>query len=70
MTRIKWEGIPESCWPDTEKPWRVISGFGAFTDFATKDEALLYYKHLKETLTGDWRDSVQIPKNIVEASAA
>lgn len=66
MTRVRWEGIPERYWPDTEKPWRVVSGLGAYADFATKDEAQAHADHLRVTLRGDWADSVQDPFNVVE----
>lgn len=39
MTRLRWEGIPEQYWPDTEKPWRVTWGLGAFSDHATREQA-------------------------------
>jgi hypothetical protein len=59
MTKIVWEGIPEQFWPDTEKPWRITWGIGAFKDFVTSAEAEAYREHLLETLTGDWRSTVR-----------
>lgn len=64
VTRIVWEGIPETYWPDTEKPWRVSWGIGAFEDFATKAEAQQHADKLRKEWAGkDWADSVRNPFN-------
>lgn len=64
--RIEWPGIPTQFWPDTETPWRVVWGLGAFKDFATLDAAELYAEELRESLTGDWVQTVRAPFNAVE----
>lgn len=64
--KVVWEGIPEQFWPDTDRPWRVVSGLGAFADFATEAEAQAYHDELVATLVGDWAESVQAPKNVCE----
>lgn len=50
-TLIPWKGIPETYWPDSEKPWRVTFGIGCFQDFATEAEALDFYE--RERQDGD-----------------
>jgi hypothetical protein len=35
--------------PSSEKPWRVVWGFGAFEDFATYGEAFEKYTELGST---------------------
>lgn len=69
MTRIKWEGIPEKFWPDTEKPWRVSWGFGVFEDFATREEAQAFYEEKVAADTrqgGGWERLVQEPFDAVK----
>lgn len=67
MTRIAWEGVPETYWPDTDRPWRVISGIGYFEDFATKAEAQAHADRLRKNWAGqDWADTVRDPFNAVE----
>jgi hypothetical protein len=67
--KIEWDGIPEAFWPDTDTPWRVCSGFGAFKDFATQEEAQTFYENLlaKEERAGlGWDALVREPFNAVE----
>ena len=51
MSRVEWPGIHERFWPDTDKPWRVTSGFGVFEDFATQAEAQRFYETMKRDHT-------------------
>lgn len=69
MTVVKWEGIPEKYWPDTEKPWRVTWGIGVFQDFATEEEA----KEFQVKLLAEWGDDICAPGepfNAIERDAA
>lgn len=58
--------VPESYWPQPNKPWRLSWGFGAFKDFATLEEAQAEHERLLTALTGDWVNSVWDPYNAVE----
>lgn len=64
--KLEWEGIPEAYWPDTEKPWRVSWGFGAFKDFATKEEARTFHAKMLANEKGDWRNLVNEPFKATE----
>ena len=66
MTKIEWEGIPEQFWPDTEKPWRVSFGIGAFKDFATEAEARAFHAQKVAEEDGGWERLVNEPFNAVE----
>lgn len=59
---VDWNSVPEEYRPSPEKPWRVIWGFGAFEDFATKAEAQACAERLRKDWAGqDWADSVKDP---------
>jgi hypothetical protein len=55
--------------PSPETPWRVSWGLGVFEDFATEEEAQRFYKRLRRSETGDWKNLVNEPFNAVEAWA-
>ena len=62
--KVSWPGIPEQYWPDTEKPWRVVWGIGAFADFATEDEAQSHGKG--EPFNAVERGPAQKPREATE----
>lgn len=66
MTVVEWPGIPETYWPDTEKPWRVAWGFGVFEDFATEEEAQTFYEEKKASEPADWGRLVREPFNAIK----
>lgn len=73
MAKIDYSdsNIPETYWPDDEKPWRVSWGFGAFEDFATEAEAKAAAIEIRARFGTDWPgDSVGEPFNAVETWAA
>lgn len=59
-----WDGIPKTYWPEPDKPWRVSWGFGAHTDFATKEAADEEVTPLRANLFADWDSTVADPFNV------
>lgn len=65
MVRVRWKGVEERYWPDTEKPWRVAIGMYEFKDFATQAEAQDFYEEeLMKKPPGPTR--LRPPVNVVE----
>lgn len=63
---VQWPGIPETYWPNTDTPWRVSWGFGAFEDFATNEEAQAFFDKQVEEQKNGWQDLVVEPYKVVE----